>query len=453
MMRWIVGASLQYRFLVVVIATVLMIIGIIRLSSAPVDVLPEFAPPYLEIQTEALGLSAIEVESLVTLNLEELLHGTPWLQSIRSRSVPGLSSLILTFEPGTDIYRARQLVQERLILTHMLPNVSKPPVMLQPLSATSRVMMVGLSSKDVSPIEMSVLAHWKIRPALLAVPGVANVAIWGHRDRQLQVQVDPERLRAHGVTLDQIIKTTGDALWVSPLTFLNASTPGTGGWIDTPNQRLEVRHVLPIASPDDLAKVVVDGTALTLGEVADVVEQHPPLIGDAILQDGPGLLLVIEKFPGSNTLEVTRGVEATIQELQPGLSGIAFDSTVFRPATYIERSIGNLARALLIGFVLVVLVLGALFFDWRAVLISLVAIPLSLTAAALVLYWRGATINTMVLAGLVIALGVVVDDAIVDIENIVRRLRQHRQEGSARPTAAVVVDASLEMRGAIIFAT
>ncbi|HEX2185450.1 MAG TPA: efflux RND transporter permease subunit, partial [Chloroflexota bacterium] len=349
MLRWIVESSLKLRFLVLVLAAVMIVLGITRLGSAPVDVLPEFAPPYLEIQTEALGLSTIEVESLVTLNLEELLHGTPWLRTIRSRSVPGLSSLTLIFEPGTDVLRARQLVQERLILTHMLPNVSKPPVMLQPLSATSRVMVVGLSSNRLSPIEMSVLAHWKIRPALLGVPGVANVAVWGERDRQLQVLVDPERLRAHGVSLDQIIKTTGDALWVSPLTFLNASTPGTGGWIDTPNQRLEVRHVLPISSPEDLARVVVDGTTLPLGAVADVVEHHPPLIGDALLKDGPGLLLVVEKFPGSNTLEVTRGVEGAISKLQPGLSGITFDTTIFRPASYIERSIANLSWALIVG--------------------------------------------------------------------------------------------------------
>jgi CzcA family heavy metal efflux pump len=453
MMRWIVGSSLRNRFLVILVAAAVMLAGITQVDKTPVDVLPEFAPPYVEIQTEALGLSALEVESLVTLNLEELLNGLPWLQTIRSRSVPGLSSLILVFEPGTDIFRARQLIQERLILTHMLPNVSKPPVVLQPLSATSRVMVVGFSSKDVSPIEMSVLAHWKIRPTLLGVPGVANVAIWGQRNRQLQVQVDPERLRAHGVSLDQVIATTGNSMWVSPLSFLNASTPGTGGWIDTPNQRLEVRHVLPIASAEDLAKVAVDGTALRLGDVAEVVENHQPLIGDALLKDGPGLLMVIEKFPAANTLQVTRGVEAALEKLQPGLSGITFDSTVFRPATYIEGSIGNLSRTLLIGALLVVLVLGLFLFDWRVVLIILVAIPLSLTAAALVLYLRGATINTMVLAGFVIALGVVVDDAVVDVENIVRRLRQHRLEGGTRPAAAVVLNASLEMRGAIIFAT
>ncbi|MFL5663201.1 MAG: efflux RND transporter permease subunit, partial [Ktedonobacteraceae bacterium] len=407
----------------------------------------------MEVQTEAPGLSASEVEELVTLNLEELLNGTPWLQSIRSTSVPGLSSITLIFQPGTDIIRARQLMSERLSLAYALPNVSQPPVILQPLSATSRVMMVGLSSKKVSPIEMSVLARWNIRPALLSVPGVANVAIWGMRDRQLQVLVDPKRLRAKHVTLDQIVSTTGNALWVSPLSFLNASAPGSGGWIDTPQQRVEVRHVLPISSPGDLAQVNVEGTKLRLGDVVNVVEDHQPLIGDDILDNDPGLLLVVEKFPGANTLDVTRGVEAKLDELRPGLSGIQIDTSIFRPASFVEMVIGNPTRALLIGFLLLVLVLLALFYHWRVALISLVAIPLSLAAAGLVLSLSGATINTMVLAGLVIAVGVIVDDAIIDVENIVRRLRQYCREGSDRSTASIILEASLETRSTMIYAT
>lgn len=194
MMRWIVGWSLKFPPLMLALAVALISIGITQLRTMPVDALPEFAPPYVEVQTEALGLSAPEVESLVTHNLEELLNGMPWLQTIRSTSVPGLSSIVLIFKPGTDIVRARQVVSERLSLAYALPNVAQPPVILQPQSATSRVMMVGLSSKQVSAIEMSVLARWTIRPALLSVPGVANVAIWGMRDRQLQVLVDPAKL-------------------------------------------------------------------------------------------------------------------------------------------------------------------------------------------------------------------------------------------------------------------
>src|SRR6266700_8074777 len=359
MIRWIVEWSLKFRLLVLALSLGMVVFGATQIRSMPVDALPEFAPPYVEVQTEAPGLSASEVEELVTLNLEELLNGTPWLQTIRSTSVPGLSSITLIFQPGTDIIRARQLVSERLSLAYALPNVAQPPVILPPLSATSRAMIVGLSSKQVSPIEMSVLARWNIRPALLSVPGVANVSIWGMRDRQLQVLVDPQRLQARHVTLDQIVSTTGNALWVSPLSFLNESTPGSGGWIDSPQQRLEVRHVLPISSPDDLAQVNVEGTTLRLGQVANVVEDHQPLIGDNVLNNGAGVLLVIEKFPGANTVDVTRGIEAKLQELQPGLSGIQISTGIFRPASFVEMAMGDMTNVLFIGFLLLVLVFFA----------------------------------------------------------------------------------------------
>src|SRR3954452_23447366 len=248
MMRRDVDGALPFRLLVVALGAAVLVAGVQQSSTMPVDALPEFAPPQIEVQTEALGLSAPEVENLVTLNLEELLNGTPWLKSIHSRSVPGLSSIVLSFEPGTDVMRARQLVSERLTLAIAIPNVAQPSVILQPFSSANRVMMVGLSSSTVSPIEMGVLARWNVRPGLLAVPGVANVAVWGQRERQLQVQIEPDKLEANNVSLDQVVKTTGNAMWVSPLTFLQASTPGAGGWIETPNQRLEVRHVFPIAT-------------------------------------------------------------------------------------------------------------------------------------------------------------------------------------------------------------
>src|SRR3954454_4451056 len=313
MMRWLIGSSLKFRILVIPIAAALMVIGFVQIRKAPADVLPEFTPPTVQVQTEALGLSAAEVEQLVTVPLEQdLLNGVPWLDQIRSESIPSLSSIDLVFEPGTDVYRARQMVQERMTQAHALPHVSKPPVMVQPVSSTNRVSMVGLSSKDVSLIDMSVLARWRIKPRLMGVPGVANVSIFGQRERQLQVLVDPDKLAQNGVTLSQIITTSGNALWVSPLTFVEASTPGTGGFIDTPNQRLSIQHILPIRTGSDLAQVRVEDTAadkpLRLGDVATVVEDHQPLIGDAVVNDGQGLVLVVEKLPGANTLEVTRGI-------------------------------------------------------------------------------------------------------------------------------------------------
>jgi CzcA family heavy metal efflux pump len=454
MIRSIVGASMQLRFLVLVLAAVLVVFGVTQLSAMPVDVYPEFNPPMVEVQTEALGLSADEVESLITTPMEaDLLIGVAWLDQMYSESVTGLSRILLVFEPGTDPIRARQMVQERLTQAHALPNVSKPPVMLQPLSSTSRVMIVGLSSKDLSMIEIGVLARWNIKPRLMGVPGVANVAVWGQRERQLQVLVDPQQLQAKGVTLQQVIETTGEALWVSPLSFLESSSPGTAGWIDTPNQRLGLRHVLPIITPEDLAKVsVADNKALVLGDVATVVEDHQPLIGDAVVNNGPGLLLVIEKFPGANTLDVTRDVEAAIEALRPGLKGVEIDSTIFRPANYIELATGNLTMVLLIGAVLMLLALLLFLWNWRTAVISLIAIPLSLVAAGFVLYLRGATFNTMILAGLLIALATIIDDAIIDVENIARQLRQARQAGSDKSTTAIILEASLEMRGAIAFA-
>jgi Cu/Ag efflux pump CusA len=384
----------------------------------------------------------------------DLLNGVAWLDQIYSESVAGLSSILLIFEPGTDPIRARQMVQERLTQTFALPNVSLPPTMLQPLSTTSRVMMVGLSSDTLSPIEMGVLARWNIKPRLMGVPGVANVAIWGQRERQLQVQVDPSRLNAAGVSLDQIIATTGEALWVSPLSYLESSSPGTAGWIDTPNQRLSIRHLLPISSAEDLAKVTVNDTdGLLLGDVAEVVEDHQPLIGDAMLKDGPGLLLVIEKFPGANTLEVTRGVEDALATMAPGLTGIQIDPTVFRPANYIEQAFGNLTTVFLIGALLAAVVLLVFSWSWRATLISLLTIALSVVAAGLVLLWRGAGFNALILTGVLMALTVIIDDAIIDVNNIRKRLKERDREVTGQSIMSVIGDAAAEMRGPALYAT
>ena len=465
MMHWIIGSSLRLRLLVVPVAAGLMLLGITQLRSAPVDVLPEFNPPLVDIQTEALGLSAEEVEQLVTVPLEQdLLNGVAFLDQIRSQSLPGLSRIELIFQPGTDVLKARQLVQERLVQAPGgIPNVSKAPSMLQPLSSTGRVMMIGLSSKDVSLIDMSVLARWKIRPRLMGVPGVANVAIWGQRERQLQVQVDPQKLRGQGISLDQVIQSTANALWVSPLSFTEASTPGTGGFIDTSNQRLGIQHISPITTAKDLSRVTVEGTGartLRLGDVSQVVEDHQPLIGDAIGDSGPSLMLVIQKFPGANTREVTRAVEAALEDMRPGLSGIAIDTSLFRPADFIDTATHNLALALLIGLVIMIVLLGGFLLDWRVALISLAIVPLSLVMAAYVLYLRGVTFNTMLLAGLAIALGVVVDDAIVDVDNIRRRLQQHPRAiaaGEDQPgeesKLATILRASLEVRGPLLYAT
>lgn len=446
MLKWLVTTALEMRVLVVALAVVLLIVGVQTARRTPLDVFPEFAPPLVEIQTEAPGLSTEEVESLITVPLENGLNGTSWLKTMRSKSVLGLSSVVLIFEEGTDLQAARQLVQERLsVVEETLPGVAHRPVILSPLSSTSRALKIGISSDKLSQMDMTLLARWTIRPRLMAVPGVANVAIWGQRDRQFQVLVDPDVLRAHEVALDAVVRAAGDA-----------TVLGAGGFIDTPNQRLPVRQLEPIYEPEDLARTVVafrNGSPLRLGDVAQVVEGYPPPIGDAVINDGPGLLLIVEKQPWGNTLDVTHGVEAALEALRPGLKDVHLDSTIFRPATFIEESLHNLGRAMFLGCVLVVIILVLFLFEWRTALISMVAIPLSLLGAAIVLYLRGGTINTMTLAGLVIAVGEVVDDAIIDVENIARRLRLNRAAGSPVSTFQIVLNASLEVRSAVVYAS
>jgi CzcA family heavy metal efflux pump len=446
MMKWLIAVSLRQRVLLLALSAVLIVFGIRAVRTTPLDVFPEFAPPVVEVQTEAPGLSTEEVESLISVPLENGLNGVSWLKTLRSKSVLGLSSVVCIFREGTDLMRARQLVQERVAaIAPRLPAVAHAPVILPPLSSTSRALKIGVSSKTLSQMELSDLARWTIRPRLMAVPGVANVAIWGQRDRQYQVLVDPDRLAAHGVSLEAVTRAAGDAAAVA-----------AGGFVELPNQRLPVRHRAAIETVEDLARTVVlftNGVALRLGDVAEVVVNHPPPIGDAVINDGPGLLLIVEKQPWGNTLEVTRQVEAALTALRPGLPNVDIDPTIFRPATFIERSLENLTHAMLLGCALVVVILVAFLFDWRTALISLSSIPLSLLAAAVILYLRGGTLNTMVLAGLVIAVGEVVDDAIIGVENVSRRLRLNR--AAARPLSPfrVVLQASVEVRSAVVYAS
>ena len=446
MLNSIVSWALNMRVLVVAIAVALLAVGIESTRNAPLDVFPEFAPPLVEVQTEAPGLSTEEVDSLVTVPLENALTGLPFLKTLRSKSVLGLSSVAMIFESDTDILKARQLVQERLNLAQSrLPAVVKPPVLMAPYSSLSRVLKVGLTSKTLTQMELSEQARWTMRPRIMSVKGVANVAIWGQRDKQFQVLVDPERLRAAGVTLDAVTRAAGDAAVVS-----------AGGFIDTPNLRLSVAQLALITTPEDLARTVVqfrNGAPIRLGDVAEVKIGHPAPIGDAVINDGDGILLIVEKQPWGNTLDVTKGVEKMLEELKPALPGVNIDSTIFRPATFIELSIDHLTEALWLGCLLVIIVLALFLGDWRTTIISVTAIPLSLAVALLLLRWRGETINTMILAGLIIALGEVVDDAIIDVENILRRLRQNASLAEPKSKLKIVLEASLEVRSAVVYAS
>lgn len=445
-MNSLVQFALRFRIIVVAAAIALIVVGVRTADDVPLDVFPEFAPPRVEIQTEAPGLSTEEVDSLVTVPIENSLNGIPFVDHVRSKSVLGLSSIQLYFERGSDLITARNLVQERLTqAAPRLPSVVNQPVILPPLSSLSRAMKIGLWSDTHSQMDMTVLCKWTIRPRLMSIPGVANVAIWGDYDKQFQVLVNPDRLKANNVDLTTVMQSVTKSV-----------QPTSGGFIDTPTQRLALRHAQSVDTPEKLADTIVafrNNTPTRLGDVAEVKVGSPPPIGDAIINDVPGILLIVEKQPWANTLEVTKGVEAAMEELRPAMDGVNFDTTIFRPATFIERALENLTHSLVIGCVLVIVILALFLFNWRAALISSLAIPLSLVAAVMVLYWRGGTINTMVLAGLIIALGEVVDDAIIDVENILRRLRLNNEAGNPKSAMKVVFDASIEVRSAVVYAT
>jgi len=437
MLAALARATVTFRFLVVALAAGLMIVGLARLPRMPVDVLPETSPVLVELQTEAQGLSAQEVESLVTVPLEKtLLEGVMGVVNVTSDSIPGLSSIVLQFAPGTNLYQARQLVQERLSGAFVLPNVSKPPVMLPPLSTTSDVMLVGLTSRTLSQIDLSVLSRWTIVPKLLGVAGVANVSTFGQADMQLQVLVQPTAMAAHHVTLDNLIAAVGNSQLVSPLSYLQGSTPGTGGFLEDQNQRLTIRHILPFGTPADLGQIPVPVTAtgsvapassdtsagstggssssqVLLNQVATVAVGHQPLIGQGLINGRQGLVLVIQKLPGASVTGVTAGIRQALGQLKPAMSGVTVSTTLFQPASYLVSATGNVRLALIVAGILALLALIALVLSSRATFIVLAAIALALVAATLILQAFGYSFNSLVLLGLVLALAVVVYNAVV----------------------------------------
>ncbi|HXJ34412.1 MAG TPA: efflux RND transporter permease subunit [Candidatus Eisenbacteria bacterium] len=444
MVSRLVDTSLRHRPVVLLLATLLVALGIHAALVAPLDVFPEFAPPIVEVQSEAPGFGAEDVEALVTTPLEQALAGTPDVAKIRSESSLGLSTVITIFPYGTDPYRARQLVIERVALaSEQLPPGVRPRV--APLaSVLTTILAVGLRGDgQTSPLVLRDLADWTITPRLLAVPGVANVVVYGGGTRQVQLTTTPERLTAYGATLDDLAAAT-----------TAADAPSGSGFLDRRGQRLETWFDGRARSVADLDQAVIPGRGnppVPLGAVADVGEGAAVPVGTALVDGEPGVLLLVVKQPGVNVVEVTRAVEEALAALARVLpAGVRVDRELFRQATFVEHAIGNLARALVVGGVLVSIVLLVFLGDVRAALASLVAIPLSLLAAVLVLNAFGETLNVMVLGGLAMAVGEVVDDAIIDVENCWRRLQ------AAPPTARareVVLRASVEVRSAVVYAT
>ncbi len=321
-MRWIVGWSLQFRYLVAALAVGLLFFGVQVLGHEKLDVFPEFAPVSVEIQTTCLGLSPEDVESLTTVPLEAALQGVPGVSDVQSYSEPQLSAIYLYFRSGTSLLHARQLVQERLQTTApTLPTWCDPPQMYPIVSATSRVMQIGFTSTSLSPLELSTIAQWTIRPKLMGVPGVANAAIWGANPRQIMVEGDPALMRAHQVTLDELMATAADAVDTTEVRYTTGAAVGSLGFTETPAQRLDVADIQPIHLPAQVAQVPLEtgnGKLITIGQVAKVTWGYPPPTGNAVVDGGHGLMMVVEKFPGANTLQVTSGIEQALAGLAPG---------------------------------------------------------------------------------------------------------------------------------------
>ncbi len=448
MLKSLVESSIRFRGVVIALAFVLLGYGLYTTLHAKFDVFPEFAPPLVVVMTEAPGLSPEEVEGLVTRPIENAVNGVGSLESVRSQSIQGLSVVTATFLEGTDIYRARQMVGERLVeTTGQLPQGVRPPTMAPLTSATSVMLTVGLTSEKRTPMELRTFADWTLRPRLLGVPGVAKVVVFGGEVRQLQVQLRPDLLLAHGLGIDEVRAAAA-----------RASGVRGAGFIDTEAQRITIQTRGQALTPEELGEVVVahrEGASLRLKDLARVVEGPEPKVGEASVLGKPGLLLVVSSQYGANTLEVTRAVEAALDEMQPAFQAeeITLHPRLFRPANFIETAIRNVDVSLLTGGLLVAAVLFLFLFNLRTAFISITAIPLSLLGSVIALDRLGLTLNTLTLGGLAIAIGEVVDDAIIDVENILRRLRENRSLATPRPAFQVVLDASLEVRSAVIYAT
>ncbi|MBN9424262.1 MAG: acriflavin resistance protein [Candidatus Accumulibacter sp. 66-26] len=444
----IVGFSLRYRGVVIALAVLLAGYGLYAFSGAKYDVFPEFAPPQVTIQIEAPGLAPEQVEALVTQPTENAINGVAGIESLRSQSIQGLSVITVTFDPKSDIFRDRQNVNERLTaLATQLPRGVQAPAMSPLTSSTSIVMAVGLTSEQRSLMDLRTLADWTLKPRLLAVPGVSKVAVFGGESKEFQVQVKPDRLTKYDLALSDVLDVARRATGVRG-----------AGFIDNANQRLVLRTQAQSLTAEELARTIVrqqGGANLTLGDVAEVREAPEPPIGAALVAGAPGVQLVISEQYGANSMAVTEAMEHALDEMRPDLEaqGVGLHGDVFRPANFIAIATQNVQHSLLLGAALVVVVVALFLFNWRTSAIALTAIPLSLLAAVTVLETRGISLNTMTLGGLAIAIGLLVDDAIIVVENIYRRLRENRQLPDSVPVLDVVLDAVLEVRSAVVYAT
>lgn len=448
MLSSLVRFSIRFSGVVIALACLLLGYGLYTLGVARLDVFPEFAPPLAVVQTEAAGLSAEQVEVLVTQPIENALGGTLGVETMKSKSLQGLSLITVTFTDATDVQQARQLANERLsALAASLPAGVKPPALLPLTSSTSVVLIAGLTSATRSLGAVHDFAEWTLKPHLMGLPGVADVVVFGGDSRQFQVQVDPQRLGQYGLSLRDVVDAAKRSTAVHGAGFLEGTS-----------QRIVINTEGQVNTPEQLARtalVLRSGATIHLGDVAAVRFAPGPAVGAASIDGKPGVMLVIESQYGADPMAVTEAIDTAFKGMQPLLASehVSLEPAVFRPANFIVVAIDHLRNALLIGGVLVVVVLFLFLFNLRTAAISAVAIPLSLLTAVILLHRLGVSLNTLTLGGLAIALGEVVDDAIIDVENIDRRLREN--EALERPLTAgrVVLAASLEVRSAIVYAT
>src|SRR5215813_636424 len=445
MLNNIIQWSIKNRLVVVIAAIGLLIYGGVVAFRAPVDVFPDLTAPTVTILTESHGMAPEEVEALVSLPIEAVMNGTSDVFRVRSNSAAGISIVFVEFNLGTDIYRARQLVTEKLGQVR-LPAGIRPPVLGPIASTMGEIMLISMTSKNTSPMELRSLADWVVRPRLLGVPGVAQVMIIGGETKQYQVLVDPARLRDYGLTLKEVSNAVGAA-------NVNAS----GGFLERPDLEYFIRARGRINTLDDLANSVIavrNSTPILVKNVADVRIGPALKRGDGSFNMHSDVVATIQKQPNANTLEVTHQIDSALAALKPTLpEDVTIDTKAFQQATFIDRAIDNVQRALVEGGILVTIVLFLFLWNFRTTVISLTAIPLSLITAIIAMSYFGIGINTMTLGGLAIAIGELVDDAIIDVENVFRRLKQNAQSGFSQTPETVIYKASSEIRNSIVFAT
>jgi CzcA family heavy metal efflux pump len=447
MINSIIKWSIKNRWTVNILALVWFIVGVASTFEMPVDVFPDFAPVQVVVLTEAPGFAPEEVESLVTRPIEVGLNGTANVKVVRSTSTVGLSVITVIFEDGTNVFTARQLVSEKLQSARSkLPEGTQEPLLAPITSAAGDVLKVGLySTGSSSTMDIRTLVDWTVKMRLLAVHGVSNVVVIGGDVKQYQVQVDPEKLRQYDVTLNQVVDAAK-----------NSNANASGGVLRNSERESLIRGLGRVSTVGDIAASVITsrgGTPVTLGNVAEVKIAPEFKIGEAIVDGHPGVVLTVFKQPWANTLQTTKGLEAAIKELEPGFPKDIKLVTTFRQADFIEVAIKNVSEAVVLGGVLVVVILFVFLQNWRTAFISLTAIPLSLLSAIIILKWQGFTINTMTLGGLAIAIGEVVDDAIIDVENVYRKLRENQTADQPKAAWRVVYEASAEVRGSVVYAT